>query len=314
MQGTVADRGDELAAVSTATGQEYFPHELHRRSGVLGNLARLESCDLGETGVVRLSWGAAVRVRTDHRGGYALNVPLRGRLRVRSRTGELTAASGQALLCPAGEEVEFPDWGGDVVMLGLRIGTDYLRHQLDLAAVRDSARPQLVDLGSGPGRQWLDFLRGVLPGPGDTSPPLFGNPLVAGHVSASITSGLVAVLAETRRGRGSTTARLATAMEAVEADPARAWTVAEIAEVAGCCVRTLQQDLREHVGMSPLDHVRSVRLEVIHEELCAADPAAGITVTEIALRWGVTHLGRFSTAYRRRFGLSPVQTLRGTGD
>jgi AraC-like DNA-binding protein len=32
-------------------------------------------------------------------------------------------------------------------------------------------------------------------------------------------------------------------------------------------------------------------------------------VSEIALRWGFGHFGRFAAEYRRRFGESPSQTL-----
>jgi transcriptional regulator GlxA family with amidase domain len=33
-------------------------------------------------------------------------------------------------------------------------------------------------------------------------------------------------------------------------------------------------------------------------------------VTDVALRWGFAHFGRFSGAYRARYGLSPRDTLR----
>lgn len=39
-----------------------------------------------------------------------------------------------------------------------------------------------------------------------------------------------------------------------------------------------------------------------------ADPA-GTTVTDIAVRWGFPHPGRFSVVYRRRFGEKTSQTL-----
>ncbi|MFP5456117.1 MAG: helix-turn-helix domain-containing protein, partial [Alphaproteobacteria bacterium] len=37
---------------------------------------------------------------------------------------------------------------------------------------------------------------------------------------------------------------------------------------------------------------------------------APTTVSELALEWGFTHLGRFSAEYRRRFQELPSETLR----
>jgi AraC-like DNA-binding protein len=34
------------------------------------------------------------------------------------------------------------------------------------------------------------------------------------------------------------------------------------------------------------------------------------SVTDIALRWGFNHLGRFSQLYRERYGEKPLATLR----
>jgi AraC-like DNA-binding protein len=47
----------------------------------------------------------------------------------------------------------------------------------------------------------------------------------------------------------------------------------------------------------------------VHQELSRAD-AWQVNVSEVAYRWGFTHLGRFAGAYRARFGESPSQTLR----
>jgi AraC-like DNA-binding protein len=41
-----------------------------------------------------------------------------------------------------------------------------------------------------------------------------------------------------------------------------------------------------------------------------ADPGDGTTVTEVALRFGFAHTGRFAAAYRRRYGQAPSATLR----
>ncbi|WP_431025429.1 helix-turn-helix domain-containing protein [Halomonas sp. H5] len=37
------------------------------------------------------------------------------------------------------------------------------------------------------------------------------------------------------------------------------------------------------------------------------------SITEIAMGWGFTHMGRFSLAYRQAFGESPSETRRGKG-
>jgi transcriptional regulator GlxA family with amidase domain len=50
------------------------------------------------------------------------------------------------------------------------------------------------------------------------------------------------------------------------------------------------------------------RLRRAHEALRVADPAL-VTVTQVALACGFTHMGEFGTAYRRVFGVTPSQTL-----
>jgi AraC-like DNA-binding protein len=72
----------------------------------------------------------------------------------------------------------------------------------------------------------------------------------------------------------------------------------------------LQLAFRRHLDITPTHYLRQVRLERAHRDLQRADPATGVTVTMIAHRWGLPHLGRFSTDYRRIYGLSPSRTLR----
>jgi AraC-like DNA-binding protein len=71
----------------------------------------------------------------------------------------------------------------------------------------------------------------------------------------------------------------------------------------------LQQGFQRALGMSPTQYLRQVRLREAHRELAAADPA-GTTVAELAARWGFAHQGRFAAQYRRRYGVSPADTLR----
>jgi AraC-like DNA-binding protein len=87
-------------------------------------------------------------------------------------------------------------------------------------------------------------------------------------------------------------------------------TLADVASAAGVSVRTLQEAFRTELRTTPVAYIRSRRLDRARAEL-ADDVAAGsVTVTDVATRWGITHLGRFACEYRDRFGESPSQTLR----
>lgn len=84
----------------------------------------------------------------------------------------------------------------------------------------------------------------------------------------------------------------------------------QIATAARVGPRALQLAFRRHLGTSPLNYLHRVRLERAHRELQATDPTiSGMTVTDIANRWGFSNPGRFATAYRQRYQHLPGQTL-----
>jgi transcriptional regulator GlxA family with amidase domain len=83
----------------------------------------------------------------------------------------------------------------------------------------------------------------------------------------------------------------------------------DIAAAIGVTPRSVQYTFRRHLGSTPLEYLRRVRLQRAHRDLQAADPAVH-TVMEIAGRWGFGHPGRFSIAYRQTFGTPPSRTLR----
>ena len=59
-------------------------------------------------------------------------------------------------------------------------------------------------------------------------------------------------------------------------------------------------------GASPMQLLRNLRLDKIRQELLSA--SVDSNVSEVAMRWGYTHLGRFAAAYRKRFGEAPNET------
>lgn len=85
-------------------------------------------------------------------------------------------------------------------------------------------------------------------------------------------------------------------------------TITDLVGASGVPERTLHKHFRAFVGLSPLGYLRRMRLAAVREELLAA--AENSSVTGIAARYGFSHLGRFSTQYRRCFGEPPSSTLR----
>ncbi len=86
-------------------------------------------------------------------------------------------------------------------------------------------------------------------------------------------------------------------------------TVSELAQVAGVSVRSLQETFRNYVGLTPTQYLRDYRLRQVQKEL-TTHGSLFHSVSECAMHWGFTHLGRFSQQYADRFGELPSVTLR----
>ena len=100
------------------------------------------------------------------------------------------------------------------------------------------------------------------------------------------------------------------AIDLVENEAAGELTVSDIAKHVGVGVRALELGFKSELQCTPRVFLRTKRLEGAHRDLVDADPSNGATVTDIALRWGFAHAGRFATFYRSRYGIVPSQTLR----
>lgn len=86
-------------------------------------------------------------------------------------------------------------------------------------------------------------------------------------------------------------------------------TLADIAGAVGLSPRGLQDVFHRVLGRSPTQELRLLRLEAARDDLVAADPASGATVTAVARRWGFGHIPRFAAAYRAQYGENPRDTL-----
>lgn len=82
-------------------------------------------------------------------------------------------------------------------------------------------------------------------------------------------------------------------------------TLCDIARAAQVNVRTLQKGFRQTIGVTPMQALRNARLDMAHYMLQTRSDTP--SVTDTAYSSGFSHLGRFSSYYRARFGHAPSQ-------
>lgn len=96
--------------------------------------------------------------------------------------------------------------------------------------------------------------------------------------------------------------------EYIEAHAEETLSPSRLAEIAGVSVRTLHAGFKDFRQMSPMEFLRSVRMQRVHNALMQQDNMH--SVTETAMQWGFSHMGRFSQEYQRIFGEKPSETRR----
>ena len=85
-------------------------------------------------------------------------------------------------------------------------------------------------------------------------------------------------------------------------------SVAEMARRLQVSARTLQNAFEAVHGISPRSFLNAFRLERARDMLMHS--RENRSIASIALACGFSHLGRFSAAYRARYGELPSETLR----
>lgn len=210
-------------------------------------------------------------------------------------------------------------WSADCENVALRIDRCALEAELSCMLRRDIDAPVMfepaMDLSAGTTSSWAATLGFVLDeirrGTGSLD-----HPLVRSRVEQLFIDQLLLAQPHNYSEQlctGHPPARppaVRRAMELIHARAADPLTVPMLAELAGVSVRSLQQGFRDHLGITPLEYLRQVRLARARDDLHAAGPEGATSVTEVAYRWGFGHLGRFTVYYKHRYGELPSETLR----
>ena len=302
---------DEAQAVVAET---YLPHRLwvSDAKGVDLNMSRAR---FGRTTGGVVSYGRAVQLHTEETTEFHVNIILDGRVAASSgRSEPLISAPGQAVVFKVGEPAHLT-CSADARQLCLMTPQASVEDELERLLGRSLPAPLQFEqtLRTDVGRLWQPAVQFVVEELNSGSGVLT-RPGVSEHLEGLLVDGLLLahphnyrelIFRESAPGAAGPISRAA---ELLEEFPGEPWTVVQLAQQVNLSVRALQYGFKRDFELPPMAYLRRVRLQQAHRRLLAASPNS-TTVRAVALGLGLTHLGRFATAYRQMFSESPSDTL-----
>lgn len=289
----------------------FMPHSLEPVSAREDLRVNLRVADLGVLRLGELGHGTGIIARCTAFDGYAINIPVAGTY--------LSSTGGKRVACGVGSATAFSYLEGSTIQTRpdtVGIGLAFEPGNLEAVLTKLLGRPVRTRIEFEP---WLDlrFGRGAAllrtvqsarelvlrqHAPPELVLAQLGT-VIATHLLLGVRHSYCDELIREDGPRALPDA-LEAAIDAIERDPTRPWSLADLAAEAHCSGRALQVAFRQNLDTTPLRFVRDVRLRRARAELAAPE---GRSVTQIAIDCGFTHLGRFAAMYRNRYGLLPSQ-------
>lgn len=254
------------------------------------NLRRVRGVGFG-----RMTYGGEVRVEaTGFESFYLVQVPLRGRevVSVGNETVLSAGRSGSVINANTPMQIQHEM---DTEKLVVRVdrealGRNCIQHLGHGLRRPLEFQPSLL-LDSTGGMRWASLLRWIYESLA-IDEASFDSPMIAAQVEQMAITMLP-------------TCQPHNYSEELAGEPI---TIVDLAEHAGVSSRSIFNGFRRFRNTSPMLYLKEVRMRRVNEELKRLSLSES-TVTAVAYKWGFTHLGHFTTDYKRRFGESPSQTL-----
>ena len=283
-----------------------------------------------------LSYGPEVEVRPQPFDGFALvQMPLRGTVEIESDGDRICVGPGQVAIIAPCRNIRLL-WSRDCEQLILR-----LPHQLVREAAARSSMPKFAGtaecmfapafvLDSHASAQWNGLMQSLvnLALPDDMSWTSNCHPAWLDHVERSLALFLLTQQDSTLATANTTLTNTTPSLQATDnvsvlnrasLEPRLAAVerymrtrlyaplgLADLANAAGVSPRTLHMLCKRNLGATPMNWLRNLRLDAANEKL---KTDATSQISDVAMEFGLSHLGRFSANYRERFGELPRDTV-----
>lgn len=310
---------DDPQCARESVGHVFRPHRLDVPGGAQRPLhARMEYLPLGPLSLSRLRYGRSVDIVPGPlERFYLLQLPLAGRARIETGVGSFESTPACASLLSPQPDLRM-SWDDGNDQLIVRLDADLVRRYGVAWCGDETLRPPVFDPRLEPARHpvlqelLLSMLHLAARSP-DGASAHRSYPLSVIQIQNRLLAALLGTQPHSAQERlaASSPPLAPRYVRAVEdylvAHPHEEVTPERLAALAGVSVRSLFLGFQRYRRIGPMKLLREIRLHKVRDELLLAEAAT--TVTDVALRWGFYHLGRFAHEYRVHFGETPSQTL-----
>ena len=295
----------------------FCPHEFQLDPKERKLATRIASTSVGNIGFSSVQYGANAVVDpgrlTDF---YLAQITTAGSLDVRCGQQRCWAGNQNAtVLSPT--EPSFMRWNSDAVVLTVQISRKSLERQLEDLTGRQVDHPLVfkldLDLATESAQPWLAVVSALYQHcrfvDWHRRDPVAADQLERWLITTLLHTQQHNYSERLNRSRSREYPRpLDAAIKELHAKFVCPPSTAELANLVGVSGRQLRGLFRRHVGQTVKQYSQKIKLDRVRQRLLSAPIDSN--VTRILSDQGVTHHGRFASAYRARFGQTPSQTLR----
>ena len=317
LQGYEKFRSGDADETRSFVSSIFCPHRLEpkTRNGKVDAL--VNHAPVGGISLNYLRYGVPVMVDPGELGRlFLVQIQLSGGVDVKCGQQQETLGAGHASVLSPTEYTRM-SWTGDAAELIVRLERDAMENCLGALLGASLPRPLVFDLAmncrEGATASWcrtVRFLQSELEAPDS----VLMSPLAVKQFEQALIYSLLYSQPHNysdalEHGLSPAAPRHVKLVEDyIHANADEPISIEDLATVAGVSARTLFTGFQKFRGTSPMKYLRQVRMERAHHDLEHAEP--GARVTDVALRWGFSQLGRFAVEYRKAFGESPSDTLK----
>ncbi|MFK8050533.1 MAG: AraC family transcriptional regulator [Halioglobus sp.] len=317
LEGHLKFSSSDLDESRDTVGKIFCSHKIEVTGAANQLLTQLHEAEFCRSSLAHTSYGAAVNINTGRLNSYYLvQVPWEGSIEVTNGKHSDTFKPGVASIISSAVPMQMR-WSPGASFYTVKLSKHALESKLATLLDEEVQSPlvfePVLDLSSPHGKRWnsaVEFVRQQLTlATPDSLEQAMAQQLedtlclmaleLLPHNYSNKPHGISSELAPkcVRRARQYI-------LSNIENDI----TLEDLAAYAGISPSSLSRQFRNHQGQTPMQFIRAKKLDAVKKILKQSNGEA--SVTDIALRYGFNHLGRFSHYYREQFGESPSTTLK----